>query len=247
MKVLFWDIETAPTQAWVWKMWKENISPAQIIEPGHVLCWSAAWEGDDDVTWDAVWESGQAHCLRNLHKLLSEADVNVSYNGDHFDLPTVNAAFLKYGLAPPPPSQSVDLYQVVKKKFRLLSNRMDYIAKMLGHEGKKETGGFELWSKVMEGDVQAREKMVEYNIQDIEVLEFLYYKLLPWIPKHPQRGHFSDDDHCCPTCGSINVQKRGFHRTKVYSYQRYQCLDCGAWSRERLRDKEQPVNALVGV
>lgn len=247
MRILFWDLETAPTEAYIWKLWKENIGVNQIIEPGRVLCWSAGWRGEDEIEYGSEWGDGEEKMIRRLHALLSEADVNVTYNGNHFDIPTINSAFLKLGLSPPAPSKSVDLYQVVKKRFRLLSNRMDYVAKHVGLEGKIDTGGFKLWSDVLRGDKGAQEAMLEYNIQDVVVLENLYDKLLPWIPNHPQQGHFSEGGHVCPTCGSGNVQRRGMHRTKVLSYQRYQCIDCGSWSRDRIRDPDAPVNNLVGV
>lgn len=246
MKILFWDIETAPTEAYIWKLWKENIGVNQILSPGRVLCWSAAWAGDDFVSYASEWGDGEEMMLRMLHKELSEADVTVTYNGNNFDTPTVNAAFLKYGLLPPAPSQSVDLYQVVKKRFRLLSNRMDYVAKWVGLEGKMDTGGFELWAKVLKDDPEAQAKMIDYNIQDVVVLEKLYYELLPWIPNHPT--HRGDEaDHICPSCGSQNVQKRGVYRSKVHTYQRFQCVDCGSWSRSRSLDKAAAQNKLVGL
>ena len=247
MKILFWDIETAPTVAYIWKLWKENVGVNQIVEPGRILCWSAAWQGTNEVIYSSEWDDGEGDMVRELHNLLSEADVTVTYNGNNFDTPTVNASFLKYGLAPPAPSQSVDLYQVVKKRFRLLSNRMDYVAQHLGIPGKLDTGGFSLWARVLGGDPEAREQMIDYNVQDVVVLEELYEKLLPWVPNHPQRGHYEDSSFVCPSCGSEHVQRRGLHRTKVFSYQRYQCVECGSWSRERIRDKEQPVNKLVGL
>ncbi len=37
--------------------------------------------------------------------------------------------------------------------------------------------------------------------------------------------------HACPRCASTDVQKRGVQRTSVSTFQRYQCNDCGAWSR----------------
>ena len=37
----------------------------------------------------------------------------------------------------------------------------------------------------------------------------------------------------CSNCGSDALQKRGFHRTKVSKFQRFQCTDCGSWHRGR--------------
>ena len=247
MRILLWDIETAPTQAFIWKLWKENIGVNQIIEPGRVLCWSAGWLGEDTVEYNAVWLNGERDMVEHLHELLEQADAHVTYNGNHFDVPTMNAAFLKYKLPPPAPSKSIDLYQVVKKRFRFLSNRLDYVAKYLGLEGKLDTGGFQLWADVVNGVPEAQEKMLDYNIQDVVLLEEVYQALFPWIPNLPQAGHFHAGGHVCPACGSDNVQRRGYHRTKVYSYQRFQCMDCGSWSRDRKRDPGAPENGLVAT
>jgi DNA polymerase elongation subunit (family B)/predicted RNA-binding Zn-ribbon protein involved in translation (DUF1610 family) len=247
MKILFWDIETAPTQAFVWKIWQENVGVNQIIEPGRVLSWAAKWAHEDEVYHSAEWYAGDRPMIEALHKMLSEADAVVTFNGNHFDIPVMNAAFAKYGLHPPAPFKSIDLYQVVKKKFRLLSNRLDYVCKYFGLGEKAKTGGFQLWVDVLNGDKQAREKFIEYNIHDVELTEVLYAHILPWISNHPQAGHFTDSDFVCPTCGGTHLQKRGLYRTKTFSYQRYQCNDCGSWSRNRVADKTQPTNQLVGI
>ena len=248
MKTLIWDIETAPTKAFVWGLWKNNVGLNQIVEPGRILCWAAKWLGDDEpVYYSNEWSDGQDRMIRELHDLLSEADANITYNGDHFDLPVLNSSFLKLGLAPHAESKSIDLYQVVKRRFRMLSNRLDYVCSFLGLEGKHETGGFQLWVDVLDGVAEAQEKFQDYNVNDVVILEALYERLRPWIRNPPQAGHFVLGDHVCPSCGSPHVQRRGVHRTKVFEYQRYQCVECGAWSRERLRDKTGNVNNLVSV
>ena len=245
MNILIWDIETKPTEAYVWRMWKENISPQQVITPGEMICWSAKWHGTDEVAFSSVWNQRPNTMVKRLHNLLSEADVNVTYNGNKFDSPIVNAAFARLGLAPPAPSKSVDMYQIVRKEFKFLSNRMDFVAKALGLEGKIETGGFELWVSVMNKDPEAQKLMEEYNIKDILVLEQMYERLLPWIRNHPSHAHYGNDGHVCPNCGGSHVQRRGTHRTKVSTFQRYQCTDCGSWSRSRVADKNAKKPEIV--
>ncbi len=94
MKILIYDVETAPTLAYVWRMWKENISPNQIVEHGRVLCWAAKWYGDDEVLWmDARHEEDETEMLSHLHALIEEADAVVTYNGNNFDIPVVNTQF----------------------------------------------------------------------------------------------------------------------------------------------------------
>ena len=245
MNILIYDIETAPTEAFVWKMWKENITPGQIINPGRPICWAAKWLGEREVFFASEWGEPDTF-VKSLHALMEEADAVCTYNGNNFDEPVMNAAFLKLGLAPPAPSKSIDLYQVVRKEFRLLSNRMDYVAEFLGEQGKLETGGFSLWRDVvLFGDPKARVTMEKYNKRDIKVLEKLYKRIRPWIKNHPSLGHFGGDAHSCPTCGSKKLQRRGTHKTKVSTFQRFQCQSCGAWSRYRIAEKTEPKPEIV--
>lgn len=82
----------------------------------------------------------------------------------------------------------------------------------------------------MDKDNAAWGRMEKYNIQDVLLLEKLYYKLLPWIKSLPNRN-VEADSHVCPSCGGKHLQKRGLNQTITASYQRYQCKSCGSWSQ----------------
>ena len=247
MKILHYDLETAPTMAYIWKLWKENIGVSQVLEPGRVICWCAKWDGEDDIYGMTEHHDGGDDMIEGLYEMMNEADVIVAYNGNNFDRPVMNAEFVKRGYTPPTPTKQVDLYQVVKKNFRFLSNRLDFVVKALGHpDGKAETGGFDLWARCLEGDAEAWEQMLEYNAQDVEILEWLYHRLLPWVPNHPNHALYTPThEHACPSCGSTSVQSRGLARTTTMTYRRFRCNECGTWSRERISDKEALKPKLV--
>ena len=248
MRILIYDIETAPTKAFVWRAYKENVSQQQIINPGHMICWAAKWYGSDEEYFSSNWGGSQKKMVKELHKLMEEADVVVTYNGDKFDEPIVNWEFALQRLPPPAPHKSVDMYKVVKQNFKTFMGRMDYIAQELGLEGKLSTGGFELWWKVcMEKDADARIEMEKYNRQDIHVLEELYVRLLPYIRNHPSHANYGDNPTACTRCGSHNSQKRGTYKTNVSTFQRYQCKDCGGWFRDRLADKKVDKPEVVSI
>lgn len=248
MKILIYDVETAPTMAYVWRMWKENIAPAQVIEEGRVLCWAAKWYGSEEVLWmDSRREEDTKEMLQGLYDLISEADAIVTYNGNNFDIPVTNTQFLLNGFPPPAPSKSIDLYQTVKRRFRFNHNRMDTVCEALGLGRKEDTGGFELWARCLHPilDEEAWNAMVSYNIQDVAITEELYEVLRPWIKGHPNVATYvGEDDMVCPTCGSDALQKRGTSKTATQTYQRYQCQDCGTWSRSRLANRQaaKPMN-----
>lgn len=248
MKILLLDVETAPAVAYIWRMFKENISIDQLVESGYTLCWSAKWLNSDEVMFDSLWTSGKKKFIRRIHKLLSEADAVVTYNGNKFDIPVLNREFLNLGLPPPAPFHSIDLYNVVRKNFRLQSNKLAYVVKFLEVGSKVKTIGFDLWKQVINGDTKAREDMEEYNREDTNLLEGVYYALLPWIQSHPNWALFRDTSEAtCPNCGSTHLQSRGISTTKVGLYRRFQCQACGTWSRTRTTEvvPEQRKNILT--
>lgn len=233
MKILCYDLETQPTLGYVWSAWQQNMLPGQIKEHGKVITWAAKWVGEKQVYFGADWEpdvNGKGF-IERLHDLLMEADVILTYNGDKFDVRVLNTAILLAGLKPLPAHKSIDMFKVVKRRFALFHARMDSVASLLGLEGKTDTGGMQLWIDVMKGDKKAQKKMEKYNRQDIKVLEDIYEKLKGWIVNHPTGDDIVDGE--CPNCGSDSLQKRGFHRTKVSKFQRYQCNGCGSWHRSR--------------
>lgn len=236
MKLLTLDIETVPHLAWVWGCWDQNI-PINMLEcPGEMICFAAKWHDESKVRFyrgdnmvDSAWS------------LLHAADAVVHYNGKKFDIPWMNTMFQQAGLQPPSPFKQIDLLSVARKRFKLPSYKLQYVSTWLGLGGKAETGGFELWKGVMADDPKAWAKMERYNKQDVRVTEQVYDALLPWIPSHPNMALYSDDHFCCPTCGSMDLMKRGYAYTSVSRYQQYQCIECKTYSRDTSRDLGVPI------
>lgn len=237
MKILMLDIETAPNTAHVWGLFKQTVSIKQLMESSYTMCFAAQWYGERRVIYRDQYEEDM---LTTLWELLNEADAVVHYNGTKFDIPTINKDFLTAGLTPPSPYHQIDLFRVVRSKFRFPSNKLDYVADRLGCGRKHQHEGHELWVKCMSGDTTAWRKMRKYNIQDVKLLRGVYDKLLPWMDKHPNHALYTDTDvMVCPNCGSTHVTKQGKAKTKTLVYQQYKCSDCGTWSRTRLSDKEE--------
>src|SRR3546814_4887752 len=87
----------------------ENISPDQVIDPGGLLCFSALWEGEKTPLCYSEWEHGHHDMVVALHKLLSEADAVVTYNGDRYDIPKAMGEFVLEGLMHPPTPASIEI------------------------------------------------------------------------------------------------------------------------------------------
>lgn len=252
-KILTLDIETSPHLCWSFQTWNTNILPIQVIEPTRMLCVAAKWEHKKKVHFFSEYEAfnpelGEGwelefhhrYMVERIHELMDEADVVVTYNGDKFDLPHLNREFHLAGLTPPSPYVSVDLYKVIKRNEIWMSHKLAYITERLELSGKLENSGWQLWKDVQSSDPVVRHKawleMRRYNKRDTVTTEELKAECLPLITNLPHPALFLDEGIpsvlLCTNCESPNVQRRGYAKTKTRKYPRYQCQDCGKWSRD---------------
>lgn len=255
-RILLLDIETAPCIGYFWRRWKENISQDQVIEESYVLCWAAKWLDSDEMLWDAInqhpeYESDPENdysVVSSLSELLSQADLVVAHNAKGFDIPVVKTRMLYHQMRPMPPFRMVDTLITAKREFRFPSNALNSLAHYLGLGEKVRHSGFKLWRGVVEGCEESWKVMIDYNIQDVNLLEDVYLALRPWDTRHPNVGLFGDlDEVCCPCCGSTDIEATGdYDITHVSKFPVYQCNDCGAVksSRFTVLSKEQRSNIL---
>jgi len=215
---------------WAWdsQLWTGHISIDQIEEPGGLFCFSAKWYGDEETLFYSLWDDGERRMFDAAWYLMDEADIIVHYYGSRFDVPHLNAEGLRLGMAPPSPFKQVDLKIGVSRRFKLPSNKLQFVSQVLGLEGKEEHEGFRLWSKAMKGDIDARNRMRSYNERDTILLEECYEALLPWLPDHPNRRLYSGTGGC-PRCGHENtMSEAGFAYTKLSKYQQFRCNLCNS-------------------
>lgn len=232
LKILTLDIETSPNLADVWGLWNNNVSLNQLRASSYTLCWAAKWYGEKSVLFGAQWEND--NFISRIYDLISDADVIVGYNQDHFDLKTLNKDFALEGWGPPAPYKSIDLYKVVKKSFRFPSNKLDYVVQQFGIGSKVKHEGHTLWVKVMAGDPRAQKQMEKYCKGDVYPLtEKLYTELLPWISNHPNRGLYIES--LCTRCPNGVLTRRGFYYASTGKYQTYRCGSCGGYQRDSQR------------
>jgi len=172
--------------------------------------------------------------LQELWRWLDSADILIAHNGKQFDIPVMNTRFLFHGLLPTSSYQIIDTLEVCRKNFRFISNKLDYVTRFLGLNGKKKHEGFEMWVKCMAGDEDALHEMELYNRDDVTELEDLYMLLRPWIRPHPNMGLFVEEDvQVCPNCGSSDIKLNGYYVTPMNKYDEFNCQKCGANGRSR--------------
>lgn len=244
------DIEISPVLATIWGLFNQNIGINQITGNSEVMCWAAKWHGSDDVYFSSIELTSKKRMLKEMYDLIEEADAIVTYNGKAFDLKILNKEFALQGWAAPSPYKNIDMLGVMRKQFRFTSNKLGYVAEQLKLGKKLKHQGHELWLHCMNPKSEEYKSswdiMEEYNIQDVLLLESLYDRLLGWIHNHPNHST-ETGEHVCPNCGGSHLQSRGTYTTASLSYRRYQCRDCGKWSRSRLADKDKKGRQVVGV
>lgn len=236
-RILLFDIETAPMEVYVWGLKYNNyISHENIIKDYSVLCWSAKWLFEPEVygmkvTGQQAIDREDASILEPIWKALDEADIVVVQNGKKFDIPKLNARFLHAGYSPPMYYQVVDTKEIMAKHFGLSSNKLDYATQFLGIKGKDEMV-FDDWIQCVRGSEKHLQKMMNYNKDDVVIMEELYLKMRPWIPAHANLGIYADTDNdCCPNCQSTELKWVGQYPTPLGLYEGFRCMSCGAIGR----------------
>lgn len=239
MKILLLDIETAPTVAYTWKMWKANISQDMIVEGGYMLSCSMKWLGEDSIDYyDNQTGSNDSKLVNIVVNYLDKADYVIAHNGETFDIPYIKYRALVNKINPPSPFKIIDTLRIARKEFLFSRNTLANLAKELGVKEKfehTEFSGFKLWAECLKGNPTAWEVMKIYNIQDVDTLEQVYLKMRPWAREHLNVTVEQEDasGFRCPKCGSINITLRGYSFTNSSKYHKYVCKDCGGWSRTR--------------
>jgi predicted RNA-binding Zn-ribbon protein involved in translation (DUF1610 family) len=119
---------------------------------------------------------------------------------------------------------------------------------ILLEDRKVENRGMGLWIDCMEGDPKAKARawkdMERYAKKDTLLLGPLYKKLSPFITTVNQ-ALFDGSEWACPHCGSESIQKRGYDFTASGKFQRYQCVDCGKWSKDAKRLETTALRAMA--
>ena len=240
-KILFLDIETLPNIGFSWGKWDQNI--IEFIQQYCIATYAARWN-DGPVFAKALpdykgYKPGSyddKELVKDLWKLFDEADIIVAHNGDDFDIRMVRGRFVFHNMMPPSPFKTIDTKKAAKKIGRFNSNALNDLGDLLLGQKKIKTD-FELWKGCIDGDKKSWDKMVKYNKQDVVLLANLYYRLRPFMPEHPNFGLFNQTVSC-PKCGSKNIQWRGYARAITRVYRRYQCQQCGGWSRAAHSEKD---------
>lgn len=240
-RILFLDIETTPLLGYTWGIWEQNV--IETLEDWFMLSFAYRWAGENRVTVKALPDYvGYKKNLKNdrllikeLHQLLNSCDIAIAHNGDAFDFKKANARFIYHKLKPPAPYRTIDTLKILRRHFKLDSNKLDAACGFLGIGRKLPHTGKHLWFGCMGGDRKSWAKMRRYNAHDVSLLSALYEYVKPWSPNLPNLNLYSGG-HGCPSCQSNNIVKNGKSYARSVIRQRYHCKDCGSWhAGERIK------------
>ncbi len=155
----------------------------------------------------------------------------ITQNGKRFDVPKANARFVYYRMSPPSPFKQIDTLQISSSKFGFTSNKLAYTSVYLNKKNKKldhkKFPGLELWKECLLGNLSAWNEMKKYNIADVLALEEQYLAVRGW----DSGVNVAMDTSGCRSCGGFSLVSRGYSYTTTGKYKKYQCKDCGSWSR----------------
>lgn len=233
MRYLLWDVETSHMIAATFQLRDIDLQPDNIIQDWYIIC--AAWKFLDEdkvytVSVSSKDPSNDYGVVKFLLEVLSQSDCLIAHNGDAFDLKKLNTRAIYHGFKPLPPLRTIDTLKVARRYFKFSSNRLDYLGKFLG-VGEKQATSPGLWMRVLKGDFGAIREMVQYNKQDVRLLEKVYLKLRPYMTSHPNEG-IGLGVPACRNCGSVHIKRNGHKYTLTGKIQRLTCVDCGAWMTE---------------
>ena len=231
IKRLFFDIETSPNIVTSWRVgYNLNIGPESIIRERAIICVCWKWEGSSK-QYSLQWNNGDdKQLLKDFVEVLGEADEICGHNSDRFDIKWLRTRCYINGIPMFPAYQSIDTLKLAKAGFYFNSNKLDYLGKVSGFGGKKDTGGMQTWNSILfDNCPKAMKKMIHYCHGDIDLLEKVYKKLDNYTLSKTHVGVLLGKEKCsCSSCGSNNTH---CNKTRVLATgmikKQMLCRDCG--------------------
>lgn len=221
-----------------------------------IVC--AKWYDSPEVIRLAEWDQGgRGPFLRNVYRLVAEADIIVGHNIDNADVPWLKGDFYmprighphKPKFPPLPPFKTVDTLKVLRTQFKsgAAFKSLDAACQILGHHGKTDHYDREAMERaVTSKSVEDRERLTDYCAGDVLATQWLYDWERPHIKNHP--ALFVDGQSrldTCHTCGGETkpIAKRYVANVMTYGMQR--CIDCG-W-HGRISIEPERISMIRGV
>ncbi len=247
-RTIFYDIETAPSLGYYYDLWKEG-NIVSTVQPWFMLSFAYKVQGERKIHYHCLADypgySKNKKCdkalVTDLHRLVfSSATCLVGHNIDCFDSKKSKARFLYHGLPPTRPIPTIDTLKILRRVFKLESNRLAVAGEFLGLGGKTVTTGWKMFEAAIDGDERAWKMLGTYNRRDVDLTERVHDRILPWAQNLP----FIADNGDCPSCRSSRVTKQGLKIGRAGNRQQLKCQDCGHWFSAKVDRDETKEKAV---
>lgn len=247
-RILHFDIETT------------NFDPTY----GTVLMMGYGWYGEEETYLVSVLDEDTSHLkpfdkdyyvLKEISEILNSADVLSGHFSRHgkFDISFLNTRLMYHGLPPLEDIDHVDTQALganVRGKTRASSSLKNLAQLLLDDEAQKGGVPKRVWYNAQHGDEEALRELEDYCKQDVVAQRELLPKLLPYIRSQNIPGYqvlFDKERMSCMNiaCGSEDIERVGWKRTRVMKYPRYKCNDCGKNMRGRQSVTDRNIPRLT--
>lgn len=241
-KILILDVERLPgiTKQYWWDRGdlKQRYIHYETVERSPrttIVC--AKWYDQADVIELCEWDpGGRKRFLKNVHKLMSQADIIVGHNLDNADVPWLAGdLFIEANLPPLPPFKTVDTLKVLRRQFKSGApfKSLDAFCRIVGIDAKTDRYDREAMERaVFQKSAEDRARLVAYCVGDVLASQALYDFLRPYISNHPALFVDGKDKMTvCHRCGHDTepIPRRFVANVLTYSMRR--CTECGGYSR----------------
>lgn len=185
-KVLIWDIEA------------DDVKDASF---GTILCIGYKWLDEKEVHVISITDfpgfqknmDNDGKVLQKFLEVYNKADYSVAHFGQYYDLPFVNTRLVINGLPTLAPTMIKDTWKTARKKMKLRSNRLEYIARALKCKHQKTPLDPSVWKRAMRGSKRDLEYVRTHCKYDVLVLEEVWKKIGPLESESlPAKAHSCD-------------------------------------------------------
>lgn len=231
-KVLFYDIETTPLKAWIWRCGKQVVRHGQLVNENSqydIICIGYEFlHGNKKgvLAWDYEKQCSKK-MIKEFTKLCDEADIIIGKNNKRFDDKHVNTLRMIHGLDGRPDllKKVDDLETQVRRHFYLPSYGLDYISNLAGLGGK-DSMCMQDWIDIVEKNKNGKKsfkKMIKYCAKDVHDTKLIW----KYCEKHiePKLNVSAlNHNHSCKVCGSLDIRKNGVYTSSTGGvFQQYYC------------------------
>jgi len=247
-KIVIFDLETLPILPEVMRVlpgMSDYYGRTLKADINSIICFGYKVYGDRSTKCINAWDfSAWKKCVNDdyeickiSYEILKDADAIVTHNGTRFDWKFLQTRLFIHKLPSLPKIQHIDTRILAKRFLFLFDNKLNTVAKHAGTR-KLKHDGWDMWTAVSKRDLKYMRLMTRYCKQDVNALEAIFKRLLPFVTTLPNYNMFRrDGSECCPNCGGFNLKSEGIRATKEKTYRKYCCKDCGTWIKGHVKSK----------